>query len=126
MKTKFILAFIVSLVFMGSVVYAANPGGTTDVTSKAVSSTIQNPLKGVTEIPVFIANALTFVAKIGAVFCVFFLIYAGFLYVKARGNPSLLTKAHEALKTTIYGIILLLGAQLIASIIEGTINALKK
>lgn len=96
------------------------------VYAETVTATIQNPLGSLTSIPTFIANALSFVAKIGGVLAIFFLVYAGYLYVKARGNPGEIEKAHEAFKGTIYGIVLLLGAQLISSIIIGTINALSK
>jgi len=88
--------------------------------------TITNPLKGLNSIPLFVSGLLGFVAEIGAVFAILALIYVGFLYVKARGNEKEISKAHTAFKNTIIGIILLLGAQLIASIITGTIGALTK
>lgn len=86
-------------------------------------TTIDNPLGDVKDIPVFISKFLSFVVKIGSMFSVLALIYAGFLYVKARGNPGEITKAHTTLRNTIIGIILLLGAQLIATLITGTIEA---
>jgi hypothetical protein len=87
---------------------------------------ITNPLKGLTSIPEFVSSLLSFVAQVGAVFAVLALIWVGFLYVQARGNPGAIGKAHTAFKNTIIGIILLLGAQLIASVITGTIGALTR
>lgn len=90
----------------------------------AAGGAIQNPLGDVVDVRVLVSKALSFIAEIGAVFCILALIYAGFLYVKARGNPKEIGTAHTVFKNTIYGIILVLGAQLIASIITGTISAL--
>jgi hypothetical protein len=115
MKNKkyfFIALVIVSLFTMASLSYAAG--------------TITNPLKGLNSIPEFVSSLLSFVAKIGGIFAVLALIWVGFLYVKARGNEKEIGAAHTAFKNTIIGIILLLGAQLIASIITGTINALTR
>ena len=53
-------------------------------------------------------------------------IWVGFLYIKAQGNPSEITKAHNAFFGVCVGVAVLLGAQLIASIIVGTINSLGK
>lgn len=130
-KFLFVLMFAVGIMGISSHVFAQGirlPGVevTAPVTSGGSGSTIQNPLGGVNDIPTFISSALSFVAKIGAVFAIFALIYAGFLYVKARGNSKEISTAHTVLKNTIIGIILLLGAQLIASIITGTIDALTK
>lgn len=115
MKNKkyfFIASAIVSLFTISNLSYAQGK--------------ITNPLKGLTSVPEFVSGLLSFVAEIGAIFAVLALIYVGFLYVKARGNSKEIGAAHTALKNTIIGIILLLGAQLIASIITGTIGALTR
>ena len=109
---------IISMLFFSTLSFAADPPANS---SKIVS----NPLK-VTSIVDFISLVLTEVVKVGAVLCVLALVYVGFLFVKARGSDSELTKAKEALWGTIIGIALLLGAQIIASIIKGTTDALTK
>ena len=86
---------------------------------------VSNPLK-VNSIVDFISLVLTEVVKVGAVLCVLALVYVGFLFVKARGSDTELSKAREALWGTIIGIALLLGAQIIASIIKGTTDALTR
>lgn len=62
--------------------------------------------------------------QIGAVAVTLAIVYAGFLFVAARGNPEELTKARETLKWTIIGALILLGAQVIAKAIENTIKTI--
>jgi hypothetical protein len=64
------------------------------------------------------------VLPIGGVLCVLGFIYAGFLYVTARGNPSKISTAHNALLYSAIGTAILLGAWVIASVIRNTIGAL--
>jgi hypothetical protein len=86
---------------------------------------IANPLKTVTDIPSLVSNVLGIVVKIGGVVAIFFFIWSGFLFVRAQGKPEEITKARTTFINTCIGVALLLGAQLIASIIIGTINSLK-
>lgn len=51
-------------------------------------------------------------------------IYAGFLYVKAQGKESDITKAHDALLWTSVGTAVLLGSWVLANAICRTINEL--
>jgi hypothetical protein len=62
--------------------------------------------------------------QIGAVAVTLAIVYAGFLFVVARGNPEQLSKAKETLKWTIIGALILLGAQVIAKAIENTIKTI--
>lgn len=55
---------------------------------------------------------------------VLMIIYAGFLYVMARGNEEQVTKATRALTYAIIGGLLILGAKLLLEIIEGTVDQL--
>jgi len=83
---------------------------------------IQNPLAGVNDVGSFVSTLLGFVFRIGSILSVLFLIYSGYLFVVARGNPGELTKAKDTFKWTIIGIAILLGADVIANIIIGTIT----
>lgn len=91
----------------------------------AVTVGIQNPLQNVTSIPTFISNVLGQVVKIGGIVAIFAFIWSGFMFVKAQGNPSELKTAKDIFINTCIGVAVLLGAQLIASIIVGTLNTLK-
>lgn len=63
---------------------------------------------------------------IGGVVAVLMIMYAGFLYVTARGNTSQIEKAHQALLYAVIGAAVLLGALVISEAIEGTIDQLKR
>ena len=84
---------------------------------------VSNPLTA-TSITDFIGTVLSEIVKVGAILCVLALIYVGFLFVKARGNSEEINSAKKALWGTIIGIALLLGAQVIAMIIKGTVDRL--
>lgn len=86
---------------------------------------ISNPLK-TNDLITFISDVLSQIIKVGAVLCVLALVYVGFKYVSAMGNSDKLSKAHSALMNTMIGIALLLGAQVIAIIIKGTVDAITK
>ena len=62
---------------------------------------------------------------IGGILAVLAFIYSGFLYVIAQGNETTLKQAHRALLYTSVGTALLLGAWVIASLIENTVNQLR-
>jgi len=84
---------------------------------------ISNPLK-VDNVVDFISLVLSEIVRVGAILCVLALVYVGYLFVEARGNQEKISSAKKALWGTIIGIALLLGAQVIASIIKGTTDAL--
>ncbi len=92
-----------------------NPGGNGSVTQ------LQNPLN-VTSIQKLVARILQIVVAIGAPVVIFFLVYAGFLFVTARGNETTLARAKQAIFWTIIGGLILLGAQTLSQVICGTIN----
>ncbi len=90
-----------------------------------VSAQIENPLK-FNSIPLFISNLLSYIVRVGGVIATLGFIWAGFLYVRARGNETELETAKKALLNTIYGTALLLGAQIIGTIIKGTIESVTR
>jgi hypothetical protein len=84
---------------------------------------IKNPLEvdSVAEVMKIFFDALV---QLGSVAVVLAIIYAGFLFVVAKGNPEQLSKAKTTLYWTIIGALILLGAQVIASVIENTLKTL--
>jgi hypothetical protein len=86
---------------------------------------IQNPLKGLNDIPSFVSSILTDVTNVGGIVAIFAFIYAGYKFVAARGNPTELESARDIFINTCIGVAVLLGARLIAAIIVGTISNLK-
>jgi hypothetical protein len=62
---------------------------------------------------------------IGSVIAVLMIMYAGFLFVTARGNTTQIDKAKQALLYALIGAALLLGAKVISEAIKGTVDQLK-
>ena len=72
----------------------------------------------------FIKALLTGILKIGIPLVALAIIYCGFLFVAARGNPEKITKARDALMYTLIGAAILLGAWAIATLIANTVTSL--
>jgi hypothetical protein len=84
--------------------------------------TLVNPL-GSKTLTALIADLLKIVAQLGAVICVFFIIYSGFLFIKAQGDPGELKTAKSVFLWSVVGTAVLLGASVVADIIIGTVNS---
>ncbi len=65
------------------------------------------------------------VGYLGAIAAIFFFIYAGFLYVTAGGEPGKIEKAHKTFINTAIGTAILLGASLIVTVLQNTINNIR-
>ncbi|MFC1614970.1 pilin [Patescibacteria group bacterium] len=91
----------------------------------AISQNLENPLGSTTTIYVFLEKVLAVVAQIGFPVVVLAIVYSGFLYVKAQGDPGGLEEAKTALTWSIVGGAIILGAWVIAEAIGGTISTLR-
>jgi|GEM_PF-360497 ABC-type amino acid transport system permease subunit len=87
---------------------------------------VYNPLSGISDIPSLIAAVVDAIKKIGYYVVVVFIIYSGFLFVKARGNEKDLEKAKSALLYTFIGAVILLGASILSEVIKNTIDQVNK
>jgi hypothetical protein len=86
---------------------------------------LPNPFKGGNSlIGLFQTIVNDILMPIGGVIAVLAFIYAGFLYVTARGNEGQVKTAHKALLYTAIGTAILLGAWVIAKVICQTIGQL--
>jgi len=65
------------------------------------------------------------VIPIGAVVVVLAIIFSGFLYVKAQGNPEGLKKAHQAFIWTAVGALVVLGSWAITQTICTTVDNIR-
>ncbi len=83
-----------------------------------------NPIQA-TSLSGLLKDLLRVVINIGAIVVVFFLILAGFKYVTARGDTKQIESAHATLAWTVVGGMVVLGAQVIADAIQGTVNELR-
>ena len=88
---------------------------------------LNNPLagSGIDSIQGLIKAILDIALTIGIPIVALAIIYAGFLFVSARGNTEKLEKAKDALLYTIIGAAILLGSWVIANAIHTTISALQ-
>ena len=90
------------------------------------SFTFPSPLKDIGGIDTLVKALIDkIILPIGASVAALFIIYSGFLYVKAQGKPEKIKEAREALTTALIGTAIILGAWVIAQLIGGTINQLR-
>ncbi len=114
---KLFLIISFSLVFLAPVLSFAVSTPPPD------SGKIVNPISATT-LDGLIQTILTGVIKIGLPIIALAIIYSGFLFVSARGNPESIKKAKDALIYTLIGAAILLGAWAIALLIRDTVVAL--
>lgn len=88
--------------------------------STSFSIDIENPIS-VNSIPQLIQKVLEFLIKIGIPLLVVMIVYSGFLYLFARGNPGKIGSAHTMLKYTLIGGAILLASWAIAELIHSTL-----
>jgi len=87
---------------------------------------LESPLKNIGGIDTLVKVIIDkIILPIGASVAALFIIYAGFLYVKAQGDTTKLKEARAALTNALIGTAIILGAWVIAELISGTITALK-
>ncbi|MCA9357822.1 hypothetical protein KC902_01030 [Candidatus Kaiserbacteria bacterium] len=87
-----------------------------------MSEPFKNPLTftSITEMIVAIMNVVIIIAT---PIIVFFLIYAGFMYVTAQGNPQKIEIASRSLLYGIIGGVIILGSVAILAIVKNVVGA---
>ncbi len=101
-----------------------NTGGIQQPGGGNSGTRLLNPLQGGTDVESFLINILSFIVRIGAIVVVLMLVYVGYLFVVARGEPGKISEARTALLWTVVGALILLGSQAIAYGIKATVSAL--
>ncbi len=125
------LLFIIPFFFVGFFVntpyYAFGQADDVGTGSSEVSDRgdgkIENPLK-IDNIQDLLAAILSAIVQIAIPFLVLAVMWVGFLFVAARGNPNKLADARQALFYTLLGALIILGAQTLSVILSGTISQL--
>lgn len=84
-----------------------------------------NPL-GYTSLTTFLQKLLEIVAQIGFPVIVLMIVYVGFLFISAEGNPDKLKKARSFFLWTVVGAMIILGAQALSYAIQATVDNLKQ
>lgn len=97
-----------------------DPGGTQ---VRGGSTKLENPLK-VGSIEAFLLAIIDVILVFALPIIIFFIMYAGFLFTTARGDMSQIEKAKGALLWSVVGGVIVLGAKLIVTVIQGTVSPL--
>lgn len=82
---------------------------------------LNNPI-AFTTITDLLAAVLNVVIIVSTPIVVFFLIYAGFLYVTAKGNPEKIKDASRALLYGVIGGVIIIGSTAIIAIVKSTVE----
>ncbi len=98
-------------------------GGGSPSGGGATGVTLQNPLK-FDSLPKLMDAVLQAVLQLGSILLVFMLVWCGFLFVVAQGNPEKISAARSALLWTLIGGLILLGAEAISKVIEATVTSI--
>ncbi len=83
---------------------------------------LTNPVSSASNITELVTKLLQVVAQFGAIVCIFFIIYSGFLYVTANGDETKIKTAHKTFLWSVVGTAVLLGAWVIAELIKNTVS----
>lgn len=83
--------------------------------------TLKNPTQ-FNDLSSFLAAFLKAIVQISLPILTLFIVYSGFLFVIARGNPAALAKAKRNLLYVILASILILGAWMLATLLGATVS----
>lgn len=131
---RYSFVLVLAFSFVGTVALAnpdgtaTNTGGTDGTASNAlnINTTIDNPLGDeLKDIPSFIEAIINIILIIGVPIVTLAIIYSGFLFVSAAGNPEKLKNAKTTFIYTIIGAALLLGAFVLSKAIVTTVEEIK-
>ena len=86
--------------------------------------TLINPLQGGGSLESFLLNILAFIIRIGTIIVILMMVFVGYKFVAAQGEPAKITEARAMLLWTVVGALILLGSQAIAIGIKATVQAL--
>ena len=86
--------------------------------------TFDNPLGSTKDLPALLAVVLKALVQLGVPVLTLFIVWAGFKFVTAKGDPGEIKKAREMLFWAVIGGAVLLGARLIASVIDTTVRGI--
>lgn len=100
----------------------ADGSGTNAPAPVNISVKINNPFSGGDSLSGVITTILQkIVMPLAAVFVVLAIIYSGFKYVMAQGNPQQIKEANKGLVAVLIGTAILLGATGISAALQGTL-----
>lgn len=127
---NFVFASAILITLLPTFVLARSEGGSANSSeggskSPGIEIKIENPFKQDTIQGLIEVVIREIFIPIGGVLAVLMVMWAGFMYVTARGNETEIKKAHDALLWAVIGAGILLGAWAISEAIGKTISQLK-
>jgi nucleoside recognition membrane protein YjiH len=115
--------FVLLVLCAGLFTFIQNSYAAGGATAPLVDAKLQNPIK-YDNFSDFVAAVLQTAVEILMPFVVLAFIWSGFLFVRAQGNEKQLEDAKAAIKWSIVGAFILMGAWGFAQIISTTISTL--
>ncbi|MFA5750852.1 MAG: pilin [Candidatus Paceibacterota bacterium] len=119
LKNILIIVLFLSIILVPVYSFAQD----TDQEDVTTTTKIVNPIKA-SSINGLIKTILEGVVKLGIPIIALAVIYSGFLFVSAQGNPEKISNAKKSFTYTLIGAAILLGAWGIAQLISETVLAL--
>lgn len=125
LKISYISLGLVSPLFT-SAQGGGNAGGSGGSNNVSFNIKIDNPLAGgVKTLPELLTLIITkIINPIGGIVAVIMIMYAGFMYVTARGDTAKIKAAHNAILYAAIGAAILLGANIMALAIQSTVTSI--
>ena len=109
---RFTTSFVLMMLFSALPVYVT-------------AAQFENPLKSeFSTVERFIAGALRAMVMVALPVLALFIVFSGFKFIAAQGNPQKLGEAKMNFVYVILGALLILGAWIIATLIGGTVSQL--
>jgi len=93
--------------------------------AQGLQYSLQSPLQNIGSIEGLIVTILNVLLVLAVPIIIFFIIFAGFNYVTAQGNPEKIKTATRSLTYAIVGGVLILGAVAISEIIQGVVESFR-
>lgn len=130
MRTFLIATFIFLSLAPTALADATSGSGARATSGENIGTTLINPLNSGNCTPNgdclmnFLGGILDFVIRIGTVVVILMMVFVGFKFVTAKGEPGEITKARDMLLWTVIGALILLGAKVIQEGITATVQAL--
>jgi len=133
MKYTFYLVYA-ALLFSPARIFANHCEGSIDAaqacshgaTGPGLNYSLESPFRpDIITIEGLLTAILNILLVIAVPIIVFFLIFAGFTYVTAQGNPEKIKTATRSLTYAIIGGVLILGGVAISEIIESVVNSFR-
>lgn len=130
-KSLFIIALL-SLVVLSPIVAFGAAGSATPPSGTGASGsatppadkpvpTLENPLK-VNSVECLVDLVITIALRVAAIIAVLALIWVGFKFVAAQGNPGKIQEAQQMLLAVVIGIAIVFGSKVIIDVVRGTIS----